>query len=53
MINNLMSLSVHFLKYATMASYLDPKPTEVEVIEAMRYHFPISVQTKPCEGPLL
>jgi hypothetical protein len=39
-----LSLSAHFLKYATMASYLEPRPTDVEVIEAIRYHFPISVQ---------
>jgi hypothetical protein len=26
-----------------MASYL-PRPTDVEVIEAIRYHFPIGVQ---------
>ncbi|PNF16798.1 hypothetical protein B7P43_G18328 [Cryptotermes secundus] len=39
-----LSLSGHFLKYATMASYLDPKPTASEIIEALRDHFPISVQ---------
>jgi hypothetical protein len=38
-----LSLSGHFLKYATVASYLEPRPTD-EVIEAIRYHFPISVQ---------
>jgi hypothetical protein len=27
-----------------MASYLDPRPTDVEIIEAIRYHFPIHVQ---------
>jgi hypothetical protein len=27
-----------------MALYLDPRPTDIEVIEAIRYHFPISVQ---------
>jgi hypothetical protein len=39
-----LSLSGHFLKYATMASYLEPRPTDVEVIEAIRYHFPLGVQ---------
>jgi hypothetical protein len=39
-----LSLSGHFLKYATMASYLDHRPTDVEVIEAIRYHFPLGVQ---------
>jgi hypothetical protein len=32
------------LKYTTMASYLEPRPTNVEIIEAIRYHFPIGVQ---------
>jgi hypothetical protein len=27
------------LKYATLASYLDPKPTEVEITEALRSHY--------------
>jgi hypothetical protein len=27
-----------------MASYLEPRPTDEEVVEAIRYHFPISVQ---------
>jgi hypothetical protein len=27
-----------------MASYLDPKPSDIEIIEAIRYHFPISLQ---------
>jgi hypothetical protein len=39
-----LSLSGHFLKYATMASYLEPRPTDVEVIEAIRYHFPWGMQ---------
>jgi hypothetical protein len=39
-----LSLSGYFLKYATMASYLNPRPSEVEVIEAIRYHFPINIQ---------
>jgi hypothetical protein len=32
-----LSLSGHFLKYATMASHLEPRSTEMEVIEARRY----------------
>jgi hypothetical protein len=39
-----LSLSQHFLKYAAMASNLDPRPTDFEIIEAIRYHFPVSVQ---------
>jgi hypothetical protein len=39
-----LSLSGHFLKFATMASYLDPRPTDGEVIEAILYHFPLGVQ---------
>jgi hypothetical protein len=39
-----LSLSGHFLKYSTMASFLDPRPTDVEVIDTIRYHFPVGVQ---------
>ena len=39
-----LSLSAHFLKYATMASYLDPRPSDRDLIEAIKSHFPISVQ---------
>jgi hypothetical protein len=39
-----LTLSGHFLKYAIMASYLEPRPTDVEVIETIRYHFPWGVQ---------
>jgi hypothetical protein len=39
-----LSLSAHFFKYATMASYLDPKPSDTEIIEAIRYHYPLNVQ---------
>jgi hypothetical protein len=39
-----VSLSAYFLKYATLASYLDSKPTEVEIIETLRFHHPFEVQ---------
>jgi hypothetical protein len=39
-----LSLSAHFLKYATMASYLDPKLSDIEIIEAIRYHYPLNIQ---------
>jgi hypothetical protein len=39
-----LSLSGHFLKYATMATYLDPRPSDSEIVEALRYHFPTAVQ---------
>jgi hypothetical protein len=39
-----LTLSGHFLKYATMASYPEPRPSDTEVIEATRYHFPLQVQ---------
>jgi hypothetical protein len=39
-----ISLSSHFLRYATMATYLEPRPTDVDVIEAVRHHFPVMVQ---------
>jgi hypothetical protein len=39
-----LSLSAHFLKYATMASYLDPRPSDPDSIESIKTHFPIAVQ---------
>jgi hypothetical protein len=39
-----LSLSAHFLKYATMASYLEPKLTDSEIIEALRCHYPQEIQ---------
>jgi hypothetical protein len=39
-----MSLSAHFLKYATVATYLQPKLSEVEIVEAIRFHYPIHIQ---------
>jgi hypothetical protein len=42
--NSGLSLSGYFLKQATIASYLDPKPTEIEITEALRSHYPIGIQ---------
>jgi hypothetical protein len=39
-----LSLSSYFLKYDTMASYLKPRPTYVEVTEAIRHQFAVTVQ---------
>ena len=39
-----LSLSAHFLKHATAATYLDPKPTDREVIEAVRFHYETGIQ---------
>ena len=39
-----LTLSAHFLKFATTASYLEPRPSDIEVIEAIRSHFPVVVQ---------
>jgi hypothetical protein len=39
-----LSLSAHFLKFATMASYLEPKLTDCEIIEALRCHYPQEIQ---------
>jgi hypothetical protein len=39
-----LSLSSYFLKYATMASFLDPRPAEEEIVEAVRHRFPVVVQ---------
>jgi hypothetical protein len=38
-----MSLSAHFLKYATVVTYLQPKLSEVEIIEAIRFHNPLLI----------
>jgi hypothetical protein len=27
-----------------MAAYLDPKPSDIEIIEAIRYHYPLNHQ---------
>jgi hypothetical protein len=45
-----LSLSGYFLKYATMASYLDPTPSVVEVVEAVRSHYPIGIQRAMLSG---
>jgi hypothetical protein len=37
-------MSEHFLKYAVLASYLERKMTDVKLIDALRFHFPIYVQ---------
>jgi hypothetical protein len=39
-----LSMSAHLLKFATMASYLEPKLTENEIIEAIRCHYPTKIQ---------
>jgi hypothetical protein len=39
-----LTLSAHFLKFATTASYLEPRPSDIELIEAIRSHFPVGVQ---------
>jgi hypothetical protein len=38
------SLSAHFLKHVNMAAYLDPRPSNVDLTEAVRAHYPIGVQ---------
>jgi hypothetical protein len=39
-----LSLSGNFLKHVTMASYLNPRPTDEELTEAVGAHYPIGVQ---------
>jgi hypothetical protein len=39
-----LTLSGHFFKYALGTTYLGPSLSPEEVIDAIRYHFPISVQ---------
>jgi hypothetical protein len=37
-------MSSHFIKYAVLASYLEPKIADGELIDALRSHFPIYAQ---------
>jgi hypothetical protein len=37
-------LSAYFLKYTTLAKYLEPRPTDVEIIEALQTHYTQEVQ---------
>jgi hypothetical protein len=39
-----LSLSGYFLKYATLASYLQPRISDSEFVEAIRFHFPVGIQ---------
>jgi hypothetical protein len=39
-----LSMSSHFIKYAALASYLEPKLADGELIDALRSHFPIYAQ---------
>jgi hypothetical protein len=39
-----LSMSSHFIKYAVLASYLEPKLGDGELIDALRSHFPIYAQ---------
>jgi hypothetical protein len=39
-----LSLSAYFLQQATTASYLEPRLSDIEVIEAIRFHYPVSIQ---------
>jgi hypothetical protein len=42
--NQHYTLSGYFLKYATMASYLDPKISDEDLLEALRTHYPRTTQ---------
>jgi hypothetical protein len=39
-----LSSSGYFLKYATLASYLQPHISDSEFVEAIRFHFPVGIQ---------
>jgi hypothetical protein len=39
-----LSLTVHFLKYVTPASYLEPNLSDYEITEAIRCHYPVEIQ---------
>jgi hypothetical protein len=42
--NSGLSLSAYFMQQATTASYLEPKLTDSEIVEAIRFHYPIHIQ---------
>jgi hypothetical protein len=37
-------MSEHFFKHAVLASYLEPRMSDAEWIDALKFHFPIYVQ---------
>jgi hypothetical protein len=39
-----LKMSDHFLKYAVLAGYLQPRLNDIDLIDALRFHFPIYVQ---------
>jgi hypothetical protein len=39
-----LSLSSYFMKYVTLATYLDPRPTDIEIIEALQTHYSYEIQ---------
>ncbi|PNF36604.1 hypothetical protein B7P43_G13842, partial [Cryptotermes secundus] len=39
-----LSISAYFLQQATTASYLEPRLSDIEIIEAVRFHYPIQIQ---------
>jgi hypothetical protein len=39
-----LSLSSYFLKHATLATYLDPRPIDIEIIEALQTHYSYEIQ---------
>jgi hypothetical protein len=39
-----LSPSAYFLKQVTIVSYLEPKPSEIEIVEALRCHYPKRIE---------
>lgn len=39
-----LKMSDHFLKYAVLAGYLQPRLNDIDLIDALGFHFPIYVQ---------
>jgi hypothetical protein len=39
-----LSLSGYFLKYATLASYLQPRISDSEFVQIITFHFPVGIQ---------
>jgi hypothetical protein len=42
--NSGLSPSAYFLQQATIASYLEPRLSETEIVEAVRFHYPVQIQ---------
>jgi hypothetical protein len=47
-----MSMSEYFLKFVVLASYLDTRINDEELIDAMKFHYPVYVQNSFAVAPV-